>query len=220
MLERVALRSCSGRSKDLEIVVLRHDLAILCRQVARPELADADRVFLAAASRVLPRRRRLSFFVTPGTLLRWHRRQVARRWTYPRRGRGRPPLDPELVALILRLARENPRWGYLRIGGELGGLGIRVAATTIRRALTQAGSIPRVGGLACAGATSCRRRRPTSWPPTSSPWTPSSSAGSTCLSASSATRGGFTWPGSPPIPPRCGHPAGTQPGDPDGRRAI
>jgi putative transposase len=142
MLELVALRSRSGRSKDLEIVVLRHELAILRRQVARPELADADRVFLAAASRVLPRRRWLSFFITPGTLLRWHRRLMARRWTYPRRGRGRPSLDPELVALILRLARENPRWGYLRIQGELGGLGVRVGATTIRRVLARAGLDP------------------------------------------------------------------------------
>jgi hypothetical protein len=142
LLELVALRFRSGRSKDLEIVVLRHQLAILRRQVARPELADADRVFLAAASRVLPRRRWLSFFITPGTLLRWHRRLMARRWTYPRRGRGRPSPDPELVSLILHLARENPRWGYLRIGGELGGLGIRVGATPIPRVLAKAGLDP------------------------------------------------------------------------------
>lgn len=142
MLELVALRFHSGRSKDLEIVVLRHELAILRRQVARPELADADRVFLAAASRLLPRRRWPSFVVRPETLLRWHRRLVARRWTYPRRGRGRPALDPDVVALILRLAHENPRWGYLRIGGELQGLGIRVAATTIRRVLARAGLDP------------------------------------------------------------------------------
>ena len=139
VLDLVALRFRSGRSKDLEIVVLRHELAILRRQVVRPELSDADRVFLAAASRLLPRRRWSSFFVRPETLLRWHRRLVARRWTYRRWGAGRPPLDPDLVALILRLARENPRWGYLRIQGELKGLGVRVAATTIRRVLARAG---------------------------------------------------------------------------------
>ncbi len=108
-----------GRREDLEIVVLRHELAVLRRQIHRPELTDGDRVFLAAASRVLLRNRWLAFFVTPGTLMRWHRRAVARRWTYPRRGPGRPPLDPQLKELIVRLGRENPKWGYLRICGEL-----------------------------------------------------------------------------------------------------
>ena len=146
VLALVTLRFRSRRSKDLEIVILRHELAILRRQVARPELADADRVFLAAASRLLPRRCWSVFFVTPETLLRWHRRLVARRWTYARRGAGRPPLDPEVAELVVHLARENPRWGYLRIQGELAGLGIRVSATTVRRVLPeQAWTLPEGG---------------------------------------------------------------------------
>ncbi|MGC8635209.1 MAG: helix-turn-helix domain-containing protein [Candidatus Limnocylindrales bacterium] len=152
LLEVVALGFRARRTKDLEILVLRHELAILRRQVARPDLADADRVLLAAASRLLPCRRWTAFFVQPETLVRVHRRLVARRPTQRRRGRARPPLDPDLVALILRLARENPRWGYLRIGGELRGLGMRGSATTIRGYSPEPALIPRVGGSGCARA--------------------------------------------------------------------
>jgi hypothetical protein len=112
-LQLAALRFRSEEFKELEIVVLRHELAVLRRQVARLELRPADRVFLAAASRLLPRTSWRSFVVTPTTLLRWHRRLVARRWTYPGRV-GRPPIRDELRELVLRLARENPRWGYQR----------------------------------------------------------------------------------------------------------
>ena len=99
-------------TKDLEILVLRHQLAVLRRQVARPRFKPADRALLAALSRALPRSRWSCFVVKPDTLLRWHRRLVAGAWTYPHRGTGRPPLDQELQQLIIRLARENPRWGY------------------------------------------------------------------------------------------------------------
>jgi hypothetical protein len=102
----------SEEFKELEIVVLRHELAVVRRQVARPHVRPADRVFLAAASRLLPRARWRSFFVTPDTLVRWHRDVVRRRWTYPRRHCGRPELAKEIRELVLRLARENPRWGY------------------------------------------------------------------------------------------------------------
>jgi hypothetical protein len=96
-------------AKDLEILVLRHQLSVLRRQTARPRLEPADRALLAAISRVLPRSRWSCFFVRPETLLRWHRRLVAGAWTYPHRGTGRPPLDQELQQLIVRLAKENPK---------------------------------------------------------------------------------------------------------------
>src|SRR5450755_3061382 len=106
-------------AKDLEILVLRHQLRVLQRTAGRPQLRPVDRVLLAAASRVIPRDRWVAFLVTPATLLRWHRELVRRKWTYRKTGRpGRPPIDAELRALILRLARENPRWGCVRIGGR------------------------------------------------------------------------------------------------------
>src|SRR5437763_14975453 len=127
--------------KELEIVVLRHELSVLRRQAGRPQLTTTDRVFLAAASRLLPRSSWRSFLVTPGTLLRWHRRFVARRWTYNGRC-GRPSIGREISVLVLRLARENPRWGYQRIVGELHGLGVTVSATTVKKILRQAGLGP------------------------------------------------------------------------------
>jgi putative transposase len=141
VIQLVSLGPRSQQFKELEIVVLRHELAVLRRQARRPRLTPADRILLAAASRLLPGKSWRSFFVTPTTLLRWHRGLVAGRWTYSGR-RGRPPIGAEIRALVLRLARENPRWGYRRIAGELHGLGITVSPTTVRNILRQAGLGP------------------------------------------------------------------------------
>ena len=131
VLQLATLRLRSNDGKELEIVVLRHELAILRRRTRRPAMTWTDRCFLAAASRLLPRARWPSFIITPRTLLRWHRRLVAKRWTYQRRA-GRPPIRREIRALVVRFARDNPRWGYQRIVGELKGLGVVVSATTVR----------------------------------------------------------------------------------------
>ncbi|MGH2376477.1 MAG: helix-turn-helix domain-containing protein, partial [bacterium] len=127
---------------ELENAVLRHQVKVLRRTVRRAELRDRDRAFLAAASRALSRDRWASFMFTPQTLLRWHRQLVRRKWTYRGRGPGRPPLDPETTDLIIRLGRENPRWGCVRIQRELRKLGIRVGASTIRRILRRVGFGP------------------------------------------------------------------------------
>jgi putative transposase len=138
-IQLLALAARGDAVKDLEILVLRHQLTVLYRQVPRPKLQPADRALLAAVSRVLPRPRWSCFFVQPETLLRWHRRLVAGAWTYPHRQTGRPPLDQEVQRLIVRLARENPCWGHQRIKGELHRLGVRRARirdrdrTTLRR---------------------------------------------------------------------------------------
>ncbi len=143
LLELVVLRRRSERKKEIEILLLRHQLRVLQRQVTRPQLTQADRALLAAFSRVLSRQRwKSSVFVTPATVLRWHRELVARRWTYPHRRPGRPPTRAEVRALVVRLARENPSWGYRRIQGELVGLGVKLAASTVWTILKEAGIEP------------------------------------------------------------------------------
>lgn len=133
--EAVRIHQMGGVAKDAEILVLRHQLAVLQRQVARPRFSWSDRALVSALARLVPRERWASFLVTPETILRWHRALVRRRWTYSHRKPGRPVLSQETVELIVRLARENPRWGYLRIVGELKKLGIVVSKTSVATVL-------------------------------------------------------------------------------------
>jgi putative transposase len=146
---RLLIRDRRGEfANDVELLVLRHQLAVLGRQKRRLSLRPADRALLAALARLLPPRRRRGLVVTPQTLLRWHRELVSRKWTQPRRSAGRPAVDDRIRQLVLRFARENRGWGYPRIAGELLKLGLRVSPSTIRRILlaNRLGPAPRRSG--------------------------------------------------------------------------
>jgi putative transposase len=139
----LAAGSLESRHNDVEVLVLRHQLAVLKRQVSRPRLRRRDRLLMAALSRMLPRERWSAFLVRPQTLLRWHRELVRRKWTYRHRSTGgRPPIAEDVRDLIVRMGRENSRWGCTRIKGELAKLGITVSATTIRMVLRRHGLGP------------------------------------------------------------------------------
>src|SRR5262249_17994988 len=152
LFDLLVLFGRSERATEVEILVLRHELLVLRRQVGRPRLRSADRALLAVLNQVLPRERRRAFLVQPATLLGWHHALVRPRWTYEGRRPGRPPLPAQTRQLILRLAAENPSWGYRRIHGELVGLGIRLAASSVWNILHRHGVEP------------APRRASVSWP--------------------------------------------------------
>jgi putative transposase len=166
VLSWLALIARSDAAKDAEILMLRHEVTVLRRTNARPALTWPDRAVLSALGRLLPAPLRQLRLVSPRTLLRWHAQLIARRWTYPRRRPGRPPIPSPIRALVLRMARENPHWGYRRIQGEPIGLGHPIAASTVWTILRAPDSIRLPAAPGRPGDSSCPRR-----PTRSSPWT-------------------------------------------------
>ena len=170
--------------KTAEILILRHQLAVLQRrQPRRPHLTWADRALLATLLSEIPKAKRqgLRLLVTPDTVLRWHRNIVRRRWAASaRRGRsGRPATRRNIKALVVRLAKENPEWGYRRIHGELAGLGVNVGHRPYGRSSMPTASTLRHDGPGQPGHSSCTPRPRQSWPATSSAWTSSTAPGPT-----------------------------------------
>ena len=206
VLSWLALLARTDATKDAEILLLRHEVAVLRRHTPRPRPTWVDRALLSALSRLLPPPLRRLRLVSPRTLLRWHAQLVARRWTYPHRRPGRPRIEPPIRALVLRMARENPRWGYKRIQGELIGLGHPVAASTVWQILKSAGLDPAPHGPARPGDSSYPPRPARSSRSASPTSTPSSCAASTSWWRSSMNAAACTSPGSPPTRPGTGSP--------------
>jgi putative transposase len=203
----VLLRFRRLDAKDVELLVLRHELEVLRRQVARPKLRAADRALLAAAACHLPRASRGARLVTPRTLLRWHRALVRSEWRQPPGTRGRPPLPAEVRALVLRLARENPRWGHRRITGELAKLGLRASPTTIRRLRARGGLGPAPRSRGPVGASFCAPRPRASSPVISSPSTVCSCAATTFCSSLRTQPGASGSPAARATPAGLGSPS-------------
>ena len=206
VLSWLALLARSSWAKDVEILALRHEVAVLRRATSGPRMSWADRAVLAALARVMPKALRARRIVTPGTLLRWHRRLVAAKWRQPRPP-GRPPVPDELVGLVVRLARENTRWGVVRIQGELRRLGHRVAASTIRKILRPTAS-RRHPGMINRGRSSCAPTPPRSWQRTSfTSIARSRSPAYTSRSLSKSRHGACTCSASPGTRPASGPPS-------------
>ncbi|MDA8315203.1 MAG: integrase [Actinomycetota bacterium] len=142
VLQVIRLLGRSDADLAIEVVMLRHEVAVLRRQVPRPALDPADRAVLAGLAQLLPRHRLGHFFVQPASLMRWHRDLVAKRWTYPHHRPGRPPIVEGTTALVVRLAKENPTWGYRRIHGELATMGVTIAPSSVWAILKRHGVDP------------------------------------------------------------------------------
>lgn len=204
LLAWAVLVARSDAVNEIEILVLRHELAVLQRGVPRPRMSWADRALIAALTRLLPARRRHGLLVTPATILRWHRRLVSRRWATQATRRGRPPIPAGVRALAVRLATENSTWGYRRIHGELAGLATRSALRQSGRSCRAPVSIRRRAGRDRPGRSFCTRRHMRSWRVICSISTPSPCTGCTRSSSSSTPLGACTSSASPRTRPERG----------------
>ena len=204
LLSWIVLHARSDTTKEIEILVLRHQLAVLRRHTPRPRMSWTDRALIAVLTRLLPTPRRLGLLITPATILRWHRQLAARRWTTTPNRPGRPAIPAGVRALVVRLAAENPTWGYRRIHGELAGLGYQIGASTVWTVLHTAGIDPHLGEPVPPGRSFYERRRTRSSPATCSTLTPSPCAGCTRSSSSNTAPAGCTSLASPLTRPERG----------------
>ena len=191
----------SEHDATLELLLLRQQLRLYERPAKQPRPSRWEKVALASLAARLPDRSRVALVFTPATLLRWHREIVKRAWTFGNRPKGgRPPVSAACVELIVRLARENRRWGYGKIEGELLKLGHRVSRSAIKRILRGHRCPQHPSGAAAPGAHSWASTGSTSWPATSSPSTRSSCSGCMCSASSSSAPDASTSPGVPRTP--------------------
>jgi hypothetical protein len=207
LLSWMVLHARSNAANEIEILVLRHQLAVLQRRTPRPQISWSDRAVITALARLLPARRRRGFLVTPATILRWHRQLLRCRWTTQPVRAGRPAIPTGLRALTVRLATENPTWGYRRVHGELAGLGYHIGASTCGRSSTRRASTPLRGEPGRPGRSSSTRKPRRSWPATCSTSTQSPCTGSTRSSSSSTPPVGYTTRVSPRTRPERGCPS-------------
>jgi hypothetical protein len=207
LLSWMVLHARSNAANEIEILVLRHQLAVLQRRTPRPQISWSDRAVITALARLLPARRRRGFLVTPATILRWHRQLLRCRWTTQPVRAGRPAIPTGLRALTVRLATENPTWGYRRVHGELAGLGYHIGASTCGRSSTRRASTHLRGEPGRPGRSSSTRKPRRSWPATCSTSTQSPCTGSTRSSSSSTPPVGYPSWASPRTRPERGWPS-------------